>query len=239
MATCLQRVIVMRHGDRFHDCADPQLTELGFEQARRAAAAFRSADVGIGAIFCSPFLRALQTAAPVAAALGLPVHVDRGFCELLAHGWLYSDNPLPSLAFEKVQGAALPRVPAEVISLMHKSPVPDYPDHKGTARQGDVAQRAKCLARYREALDRMFNAVGDHAHTVLIVGHGATADYVAEALAPSMHVSAHHCPFCVKHVSLTTLVRDVSRKDGWRLYGFGERGPTRLLAAGWRGRFRS
>jgi broad specificity phosphatase PhoE len=233
----VQRVIVMRHGDRFHDCADPQLTELGFEQARRAADMLRSADVGISAIFCSPFLRALQTAAPVAAALGLPVHVDRGFCELLAHNWLYTENPLPALTFEKAPGA-LPRVPAELISLMHKSPVPEYPDHENEARQGDVDQRAKCLARYRAALNRVFAAVDDHAHTVLIVGHGATADFVAEALAPSEHKTAHHSPFCVNHVSLTTLVRDTRRTDGWMVYGFGEPSATRLLARGWRGLFR-
>jgi len=100
-----------------------------------------------------------------------------------------------------------------------------------------MAQRAKCRARYCEALDRVFAAVGDYAHTVLIVGHGATADFVTDALAPSMHVTSHHSPFCVEHSSLTTLVRDESCEDGWKLYGFGEPGPSRLLAAGWRGRF--
>ena len=33
----------------------------------------------VDAIYCSPFIRAIQTAAPLAAALGQPIRVDRGF----------------------------------------------------------------------------------------------------------------------------------------------------------------
>ncbi len=50
---------------------DPKLTPLGHEQAEAAAVALR--DRGIRRILASPYTRALQTAAPVSQALGLPV----------------------------------------------------------------------------------------------------------------------------------------------------------------------
>lgn len=53
---------------------DPKLTQLGHEQADLAASAL--ANEGIRRIICSPYTRALQTAAPVARALGLPVFVN-------------------------------------------------------------------------------------------------------------------------------------------------------------------
>jgi broad specificity phosphatase PhoE len=78
-------MILLRHGQsefNLHYTAtridpgipDPCLTALGQEQARAAAIAL--ADVGIERIIASPYTRALQTAAPVAAALGLPVLIN-------------------------------------------------------------------------------------------------------------------------------------------------------------------
>jgi broad specificity phosphatase PhoE len=53
---------------------DPQLTPLGHEQARAAAAAL--AHQGIRRIVTSPYTRALQTAEPIADRLGVPVIVN-------------------------------------------------------------------------------------------------------------------------------------------------------------------
>ena len=52
---------------------DPKLTPLGHEQAERAAVTLAGA--GLRRIVVSPYTRALQTAAPVARALGIPVIV--------------------------------------------------------------------------------------------------------------------------------------------------------------------
>lgn len=52
---------------------DPKLTPLGHEQAEQAAVALAGA--GLRRIVVSPYTRALQTAAPIARALGLPVIV--------------------------------------------------------------------------------------------------------------------------------------------------------------------
>jgi broad specificity phosphatase PhoE len=78
-------MILLRHGQsefnlhftatrRDPGIADPRLTELGHSQAEAAAEAL--ADEGIERIIVSPYSRALQTAAPIAAKLGVPVIVN-------------------------------------------------------------------------------------------------------------------------------------------------------------------
>ena len=78
-------MILMRHGQsefnlhfsathRDPGIADPRLTPEGHAQAERAAAALAAHD--IRRIVASPYTRALQTAAPIAAALGLGVQVS-------------------------------------------------------------------------------------------------------------------------------------------------------------------
>ena len=52
---------------------DPKLTDLGHEQAAQAAAML--ATRGLRRIIVSPYTRALETATPVARALGLPLSV--------------------------------------------------------------------------------------------------------------------------------------------------------------------
>ena len=78
-------MILLRHGQsefNLHFTAtrrdpgipDPRLTPLGEEQARTAAAALQG--LGLRRIIVSPYTRTLQTAQPVARALGLPMVVN-------------------------------------------------------------------------------------------------------------------------------------------------------------------
>lgn len=78
-------MILLRHGQsefNLHFSAtrrdpgikDPRLTPLGHQQAEAAAEAL--AGQGIRRIIASPYTRALQTAAPLARRLGLPVLVN-------------------------------------------------------------------------------------------------------------------------------------------------------------------
>ena len=78
-------MILLRHGQsefnlhfgatrRDPGIIDPRLTELGHAQAEGAAQ--QLVGQGIERIIVSPYTRALQTARPVAAALGVPVVVD-------------------------------------------------------------------------------------------------------------------------------------------------------------------
>ncbi len=86
-------MILLRHGQsefNLHFTAtrqdpginDPKLTDLGHRQAEAAAEAL--AGEPIRRILCSPYTRALQTAAPVAKRLGLPVAVTTSVRERYA-----------------------------------------------------------------------------------------------------------------------------------------------------------
>jgi broad specificity phosphatase PhoE len=83
-------MILLRHGQsefNLHFTAtkrdpgieDPALTPLGRAQADRAAQALY--DHQFRQIFASPYKRALQTAAPIARKLGLPVRIHSGIRE--------------------------------------------------------------------------------------------------------------------------------------------------------------
>ncbi len=78
-------MILLRHGQsefnvhftatrRDPGIPDPKLTPLGHEQA--AAAAVALGEAGITRILASPYTRALQTAAPIARALRVPIFVN-------------------------------------------------------------------------------------------------------------------------------------------------------------------
>lgn len=88
-------VFLVRHGSR-HDftrkdewaaaCgrlglepSDPPLSALGHEQARQAAAVLAAR--GVNAILSSPYLRAIQTAVPLAHALAAPIFVEPAIAE--------------------------------------------------------------------------------------------------------------------------------------------------------------
>lgn len=82
-------MILLRHGQsefNLHFSAtrrdpgieDPRLTELGHRQAEQAAEALvaEAGPAGIRRILASPYTRAMQTAAPLARRLGLPVTIQ-------------------------------------------------------------------------------------------------------------------------------------------------------------------
>lgn len=77
-------LLIIRHGlpvriDEADGPADPGLSELGHEQARRAAEWLRNEK--ITAVFTSPMRRAVQTAAPLAAVLGMEPVIDEEVAE--------------------------------------------------------------------------------------------------------------------------------------------------------------
>ena len=99
---------LVRHGEsvsnlegRVQGQEDVELSDLGRAQARQVAAwssrlsaAPTGGTVTIGEIWSSPLRRAYETATAIAAALGLPVMVEEGLCELHAgifQGHLWAD----------------------------------------------------------------------------------------------------------------------------------------------------
>ena len=230
----LLRVVVMRHGHRLSSGHDPQLTDLGREQARQIAASPREFGLeSVDAIFASPFVRAIQTAAPLAAALRRPIRIDRGFGEIMPepHG-----NPLGQLHYDLQHRDLLPGVAAGVVAEDSGSPVPVFPDIAGPDyyRQGDAEQRRRTVTRHREALERAFAEADEEGwSTVLVVGHGCSSDFIAEALLGDRFPSTLHTgkrPTDGEnqppppHVSLTTLVRGGGGGGEWVLDSFAK--PT-------------
>jgi ribonuclease H / adenosylcobalamin/alpha-ribazole phosphatase len=104
--------LLLRHGQtpmsvqkRYAGRSDVPLTDVGVQQA--AAAAKRLASAGLGVIVTSPLLRAVQTAAEVAAVTGAPVVTDDGFAEADFGAW-------DGLTFAEVRE----RWPAEVTAWL-------------------------------------------------------------------------------------------------------------------------
>ena len=141
-------VTVIRHGtaeDRARTDADRALTEVGREEAQRAADRVAVAAVAVDAIIASPYLRARQTADLVAARLGFSgeVTLDEALCpdaspegvrELLAglsgqrHVILVAHEPILSATCElllRIPVAALGR--AEVLSMGSSTPHSFHP----------------------------------------------------------------------------------------------------------------
>ena len=86
------RVLLVRHGattlsaeDRFAGSTDVALSDQGRDQARRLGA--RLADDGIGAVYCSPMRRTLETAALVAEPHGLSPVTRPGLREIDHGRW--------------------------------------------------------------------------------------------------------------------------------------------------------
>jgi len=85
-ASTSTRLVLLRHGQtplsvdrRYSGRDDVAMTAVGLDQAARVAG--RLANWPISAIICSPLRRTRETAAPLAAATGLPVTVDEGLIE--------------------------------------------------------------------------------------------------------------------------------------------------------------
>jgi probable phosphoglycerate mutase len=81
-------IYLVRHGEAAASWAqapDPGLSDLGHQQARAAAQLLRPR-LAYGAVelFSSPLSRTLETAAPLAAELGLAVRVNEAFREIQA-----------------------------------------------------------------------------------------------------------------------------------------------------------
>lgn len=194
-------LIIIRHGqstnnvtmmsDPFAREADPPLTALGLAQAQRLAAHLANGPnledrvvqlpgapnlprgCGLTRLLCSPMRRALQTAQPAAAALGLPVEV---WVDVHEHGGLYLLGPdgegqgFPGLTADEMR-AQFPGcvIPPEVTDQGWWNPARGKEDLAGCmARAVRVAARLRGWAETQER--------------VALVTHGTFADKLLKAL---------------------------------------------------------
>jgi broad specificity phosphatase PhoE len=131
--------------------SDPHLSEDGFEQAKRLPQAL--ARYPIARIVSSPQVRAIQTARPVADALGLEVDVDDRFAE-------YDRNLAVYIPIEQIRE--------------------EYPQEWDRLAQGHLPSEVDedaFLARVAGAVDDVV-AAADHADTVAVFSHGGVINVI-------------------------------------------------------------
>jgi broad specificity phosphatase PhoE len=158
------RILLVRHGQSTANAAGavssaapgPDLSDLGREQAEALAA-----ELGgdrIDAVYASTLVRAQQTAAPLAARLGLDVVVREGLQEIEA-GDLEDRTDE-----EALRGYVLPLIAWAGGDLTASAP--GAPDGHAFFERFDAAI-ADIVALHRDDAD------GDDDVTVVVVGHGA------------------------------------------------------------------
>ncbi|MCC6454307.1 MAG: histidine phosphatase family protein [Caldilineaceae bacterium] len=170
--------------------ADPVITELGVRQTEKLAAHLAGkppvdappggkGHYGITHLYCSPMLRTLQTAKPIAAALGLRPSI---WIDIHEHGGMFMGNPHTGENFHVHAG------------LTRADIARDYPDYElcdGIGEEGwwksGYEDIAGCYARAirvaRELRRRAHaEAEGDTKSVVAIVSHGTFIDSLIKAL---------------------------------------------------------
>jgi broad specificity phosphatase PhoE len=194
---------VVRHGQR-QDTVDPDweltaarehdpgLTELGRWQAWRCGRFFADNDVQFDAIYCSPFLRAVQTTAEICGVIGGEAWLEPGLGEHRNEEWF--DGEPETLSFGTLADYFDP------IRIDHDPFVePGFPEAHREAEQraGDAARRI----------------TDAHEGSVLMVGHGLTIGGVVRGLVGS--TEGVDAPLC----GITRMDR---AGEEWELGGSGQ-----------------
>jgi 2,3-bisphosphoglycerate-dependent phosphoglycerate mutase/probable phosphoglycerate mutase len=185
---------------------DPELTELGFRQAKilaehlargrdgggeapssdpEAGAWGHTASYGIARILCSPMRRALLTAQPVGQALGLRPEV---WVDIHEHGGIYLDH---GDSVGKVGYPGIAR--AELLAQFPGYAVPDELTDAGWWDDG-YEELAGCAARAANVADRL-RAMGSSDERITMVTHGGFSSFLFNALlgpAQAQPTSYHH-----------------------------------------------
>jgi broad specificity phosphatase PhoE len=157
---------LVRHAqvDRRTDPADPPLSALGQSEAERAAAFLQARP--IAQVYASPLRRARETAAPIAAAHGLPVMLEPRLRERANFG------DLPGQTLE-----------AFVALWERCSRERDYAPPGGISSRGAGKRMEAFVAEVHAALPQ-----GE----VVAVGHGGTiADFLLNVITPAELARSH------------------------------------------------
>lgn len=188
-----RRLYLVRHGERldavdknWHRTGDnrydPPLSERGFQQAEQLAQ--RLLEEPIDHIFVSPYVRALQTAQPIARALGLPLYVEAGIGEWLGKVMLPYDPMV--LPYDDLR-LDFPQISHAHVSLVF----PEYPE---TAEQ--------CFDRLQRTTEQLLHA---YSGNLLFVGHGRTVTGTAHRLTGERESNFLYGLACI---SMLELVQD-------------------------------
>jgi len=162
---------------------DPGLTELGRWQAWRVGRFFADHNIEFEAIYCSPFLRAVQTTAEIYGEIGQPAWLEPGLGEHRNAEWFDSEPETLSEEtlvdyFDPIRNDHEPAV------------IPEFPESHQVAEQR-AGRAARLLA-------------DQHDGRILLVGHGLTIGGVVRGLVGS--TEGVDAPLC----GITRIERDGS-----------------------------
>jgi 2,3-bisphosphoglycerate-dependent phosphoglycerate mutase len=151
-------LVLVRHAQSAPDPSLPErewpLSELGRRQAAELAPALRA--LSVDALASSPYVRAVDTLRPYAAASGLPIAVDEDLRERALGGWLAE--------IAEVE-AAIRRMHADLDFCL----------------EGGESGRA-CIARFDAALARVIAA--NPGRTIAVGSHGGVLGHLLARHAP-------------------------------------------------------
>jgi probable phosphoglycerate mutase len=177
----------IRHGEstynasgRIQGQSDVPLSELGRRQSEAVAAAL--GPLPIEALYSSPLRRAMETAQPVAEALGLPIQTDPRLMEI--HAGVFEDQLRNEL--DRLFPEALAR---------WRSGDPDFAIPGGESRR-------KLMERGREAFEAILQA---GRRQVAVVSHGGL---IAAAIKSLLEIPAGRHPFNFYNGSISQLAVD-------------------------------
>jgi 2,3-bisphosphoglycerate-dependent phosphoglycerate mutase len=145
------RLILVRHARSAPDPALPERDWPLSEEGRRQTEALVPvlAELGVGALASSPYIRAVDTLRPYAQAAGLPIAIDEDLRERALGGWLADVAEV---------GEAVRRMHADL----------DFKLEGGETGRACIARFEAALARVAEAHPGGTIAVGSHGG---VLGH--------------------------------------------------------------------
>ncbi len=196
----IQTVYLVRHGlrqdhedygvegARIREEQDPSLSARGHKQAQEFTRFMRKTK--IRHVFCSPFLRCLQTAAPFAHDMELPIKVESGLMEAMIEF-----TSMPNVGFLHGEGGEFP------IDTGYRSlSCPEFPESLDETfhRAGSVT--VKLANTYKDDL--------------LILGHEYTVIAGTRAL---LEESASTLPLGCPPTGIFQLSRDLDGFGGWEM----------------------
>eukprot|EP01006_Ploeotia_vitrea_P053829 TRINITY_DN67821_c4_g2_i1.p1 TRINITY_DN67821_c4_g2~~TRINITY_DN67821_c4_g2_i1.p1 ORF type:complete len:220 (-),score=14.87 TRINITY_DN67821_c4_g2_i1:316-975(-) len=172
---------------------DPHLSPSGELACAELAKRLSTVAPKIEHIITSPFLRCVQTATIIASALGLPIKVEPGICEvLLTYPPGFLSTPELAKQFSNIDISYTPVTTRE-----------DLKAEFGDAAAAKRAQRAAQTVR------------GNLKGTILFVSHGAPCVGLVQAFGHGFEY--------VGYTTLTHFKPDQTTDGGWRLEGtFGD-----------------
>eukprot|EP00736_Rhodelphis_marinus_P014178 Rmarinus@m.27279 len=198
------KVILVRHGERIDDVSeswslsaerpfDPPLTTNGIKQADLTAK--RLADAGVTHVFSSPFLRCVQTALPIARAIGQSIRLEDGFSEWVKPSYFPLGLPDRScltvpVRLESNLGSRSNR---DLSAAGIEPSLIDWTQHSHTAFP-PAWESPTCMAsRVEKALAGVLQNLGSR-DVAVVVTHGYGIQMAVESLMPDLFVI--DTPYC-------------------------------------------